>query len=105
MAVCIAPKETLMVTAVATKEKGLFQVTRNSNGTWTCSPVVYGSVVRFKAMVLNSADLSGLFRVFNLPAPATDRLEASFIVEFVDDMPLEKLSRFGFSSSEVSYAV
>ncbi len=94
-----------MVTAIATKEKGLFQVTKKSYDTFTCSPVVYGSVVRFKAMELSAADLAGLFRVFNLPVPATETIEGSFIVEFVDDMPLERLSRFGFPSSEVSYAV
>ncbi|CAN5198908.1 hypothetical protein BH10CYA1_BH10CYA1_48930 [soil metagenome] len=94
-----------MVTAIATTEKGLFQVTKKSDHTWTCSPVVYGSVVRFKAMELSTADLTGLFRVFNLPVPATDTIEGSFIVEFVDDMPLERLSRFGFPTSEVSYAV
>ncbi|MBS1953247.1 MAG: hypothetical protein JST89_03620 [Cyanobacteria bacterium SZAS-4] len=94
-----------MVTASATKEKGLFQVTKKSYDTWSCSPVVYGSVVRFKAMELSTADLNGLFRVFNLPLPETDTVDGSFIVEFVDDMPLERLSRFGFPSSEVSYAV
>ena len=94
-----------MVTAIATKEKGLFQVSKKSDQTWTCSPVVYGSVVRFKAMELSTADLTGLFRVFNLPVPDTETIDGSFIVEFVDDMPLERLSRFGFPSSEVSYAV
>lgn len=94
-----------MVTAAATKEKGLFQVTKKSYDTWSCSPVVYGSVVRFKAMDMSTADLNGLFRVFNLPLPETGTSDGSFIVEFIDDMPLERLSRFGFPSSEVSYAV
>ncbi len=94
-----------MVTAIATKEKGLFQVTKKSDDTWICSPVVYGSVVRFKAMELSTVDLANLFRVFNLPEFATDTVENSFIVEFIDEMPLERLSRFGFPSSEVSYAV
>jgi hypothetical protein len=102
----IDPKETPMVTAVATKEKGLFQVTKKSYDTWICSPVVYGSVVRFRAMELSTSDLTGLFRVFGLTEPATDVAESTtFVVEFVDEMPLERLSRFGFPSSEVSYAI
>ena len=94
-----------MVTAIPTKEKGLFQLARVSYDTWKCSPVVYGSVVRFKPMQLSASDLTGLFRVFGLPTPSLDIQEDSFVVEFVDDMPLEKLSRFGFPPSEVSYAV
>ncbi len=94
-----------MVTAIATKEKGLFQVNKKCDETWTCSPVVYGSVVKFKSMELSIIDLTGLFRVFRLPAPSAEIVEKSFVVEFVDDMPLERLSKFGFSSSEISYAV
>ncbi len=94
-----------MVTAIATKEKGLFQVTKKNDETWTCSPVVYGSVVKFKSMELTMSDLTGLFRVFHLPAPSSEIVENSFIVEFVDDMPVERLSKFGFGSSETSYAI
>ncbi|HEY9677747.1 MAG TPA: hypothetical protein V6C76_07045 [Drouetiella sp.] len=85
-----------------TKEKGSFKVTKVSYDSWNCSPVVYGSNLRFKPMLISTSDLNGLFRVFNLPLPSTAM--EGFVTEFLDDMPIEKLGRFGFPLSEVAYS-
>lgn len=84
-----------MVTGSATKEKCHLQIARKSYDTFCCSPVIYGSVVRFRAMEMSTADLQGLFKVFNLSVHARE-IETKFFVDFSDDMPIEKFSRFGF---------
>lgn len=92
-----------MATAVAIKVPGLFQLTKRGEQSWSCLPAVYGSAVAFKAMELSQNDLESLFKTFRLPLALVD--DHSFIVEFADDMPVERLSKFGFRSSEQSYAI
>lgn len=92
-----------MATAVAIKVPGLFQLTKRGEQSWSCLPAVYGSAVTFKPMELSQNELAALFKIFRLSLTLVD--DDSFIIEFADDMPVERLSKFGFRSSEQSYAV
>ena len=83
-----------MNTATITKIRGLFQISKVSEKSWSCRPVLYGSAITFAPKELNVESIDRLTSRCNIPALSF--LEDRYVVEFFDGMSVEELVKFGF---------
>ena len=83
-----------MNTATITKTRGLFQISKVSEKSWSCHPVVYGSVIAFAPKELNVESIDRLMSKCNIPALSF--VDDRYVVEFFDGMSVEELVKFGF---------
>jgi len=83
---------TITIERPVTLVRGLFQVRKEAENCWSCAAVIYGSEVRFTQVELTRTEIESLFAHFNIVA---DLDVDSFVSEFINDCPLDKLAEFG----------
>jgi len=84
-----------MVTAVASRVRGLLQVRRSASN-WICTPVIYGSGLTFMPLELNSKQAIALFTLCHLPKASL--AQENCIAELENDISLQRLIEFGFQT-------
>jgi hypothetical protein len=84
-----------MITAVASRIYGIFQVRRTSDS-WTVTPVIYGSGTTYLPKEMNARDAINLFTVCRLPKASL--AQDSFIAELDTEVSAKQLTEFGFET-------
>ena len=84
-----------MITAVASRTYGIFQVRRTLDN-WTVTPVIYCSGITYLPKQLNSREAANLFAACRLPKATL--AQDSFIVELDTEVPSALLNEFGFET-------
>jgi hypothetical protein len=89
---------TTIVEKPLTLVRGLFQVRQTTGNCWTCSVVIYGAEVRFSPVKMTRVELESLLSHFNV---TVDWDAESSIVEFMSEMPMDKLAQVGITQVTV----
>ena len=82
-------------TPVVIKTRGLFQIKKVAEQTWSCVPVLYGSNVAFAALELTVEQIDQLLTACKVPTLSF--VENSYVIEYFDGMDADQLVKFGFN--------
>ncbi|HEY9760461.1 MAG TPA: hypothetical protein V6C97_35205 [Oculatellaceae cyanobacterium] len=85
---------TTIVEKPLTLVRGLFQVRKTVDNSWTCNVVIYGAEVRFTPVQMTRVELESLLAHFNV---TVDWDAESSIAEFMSESPMEKLAQVGIT--------
>ncbi|HEY9712265.1 MAG TPA: hypothetical protein V6C72_02280 [Chroococcales cyanobacterium] len=80
---------------VVIQTRGLFQIKKIAEQTWSCVPVLYGTNVVFAALELKVEQIDQLLTACKVPTLSF--VEDSYVVEYFDGMDADELVKFGFN--------